>query len=223
VIGHLQNPEDLVKLTEDDERYRTGLEEAIRLAKLDIAPDKPCARKIRNWVKHFIKYGETSIETYHREKMLKRRKKSKVWSTADINELRDLLEHHPDKYLDEIQDHLLAVRGKLFLVSTIYRKMIDMGYTLRSAYEKSLQRDEEERARWRMFLTLHGTNAWKQLIFIDETHKCVKEMRRRRHWFLRGKGQPWYTGIFHGEGDSRDFRFVANYEVKTLIYCFILI
>jgi hypothetical protein len=81
--------------------------------------------------------------------------------------------------------------------------MKGIGFSLKVAYEVASQRDEEERADWRLFLLELGPDIGEKLIFIDETHKVVKKMRSRRHWVIKGKEQPFYRAKFFGEKDFR--------------------
>ena len=66
----------------------------------------------------------------------------------------------------------------------------------------SRQRDELERAAWRTFLLERGPDVWKHLIYVDETHKSIEKMRRRRHWVVKGRGQPFVETWYYG--DYRD-------------------
>ena len=50
-----------------------------------------------------------------------------------------------------------------------------------------------------------GPDIAEKLIFVDESHKSVKEMRRGRHWVLKGRGQPFIEAPFFG--DNRDIRY----------------
>lgn len=80
-----------------------------------------------------------------------------------------------------------------------------MGFSLKVVYEKSAQRDDEERAAWRTFMMERGPNVANHLIYIDETHKSIKAMRRRRNWVLKGRGQPFRVTPFFG--NNRDIRY----------------
>ena len=80
-----------------------------------------------------------------------------------------------------------------------------MGFSLNVVYEKSAQRDEEERAAWRTFMMERGPKVANHLIYIDETHKSIQAMRRRRNWVLKGRGQPSRVTPFFG--NNRDIRY----------------
>jgi hypothetical protein len=136
---------------------------------------------------HYFLYGETPEETVRWRSTHTRRKRKSKWDETDSDYLRQILNEHPEYYLDEIQIHMSYRSGKWFSGKTLYRHMRDIGFTLKVAYEKSKQRDEEERASWRLFLQQLGPNVEEQILFIDETHKSLKEMRRRRHWVMKGK------------------------------------
>jgi hypothetical protein len=182
------------------------------LVKTECYPKNPCKRTMRSWINHYIFYGETPTETRNRNRKLKlgHHVLRSVFGDEDIEQLHAILESQPDLYLDEIQSLLLTTSQKLFAISSIYDKMKSLGYSLKVAYEKSCQRDELERAAWRTFILERGPDVWKHLIFVDETHKSIKDMRRRRHWVLKGRGQPFVETYFYG--DNRDIRCVyLNY------------
>jgi hypothetical protein len=136
---------------------------------------------------HYFLYGETPEETVRWRSTHTRRKRKSKWDETESDYLRQILHEHPEYYLDEIQIHMSYRSGKWFSGKTLYRHMRDIGFTLKVAYEKSKQRDEEERASWRLSLQQLGTNVEEQILFIDETHKSLKEIRRRRHWVMKGK------------------------------------
>jgi transposase len=183
-------------------RCRTKLQKVIKetVAKHNFVK----ASTLRMWVNHYVLWGETPIETSTREAKMGRLRKSR-WTLRITELLREILQKHPELYLDEIQEELLLSSDCLFSTSTIYQRMKRMGFSLKKIYQKSSQRDEEERAIWRTFLLGRGPDVGDHLIFIDETHKSIKEMRRRRHWVPKGRGQPFCETPFYG--NDRDIRY----------------
>jgi len=195
--------EDRMILILDEARTRTGLEDAIQAYKEENLPNMIHTRTMRRWMRHYFMFLETPIETYlHRRRFRTRR--NPIWVEQDTTFLREILNAHPEYYLDEIQNNLYLVSGKWFSCKTIYKHMKRLNYSLKVAYEKALQRDETERASWRLFLNELGPDIAQSMIFVDETHKSLKEMRRRRHWVVKTmKHQPFFTAAFYGERDMR--------------------
>ena len=63
-----------------------------------------------------------------------------------VEELKKIVQEHPEYYLDEIADELLNATGKYISIPTIYQTLINkLEYSLRVCYESALQRDEEHR------------------------------------------------------------------------------
>jgi transposase len=188
-----------------DQRCRTGLELVIQQVKQQHFPSTVvCCRTIRRWIHHYLKFGVTPIETVKWGKKHIKRKRESDWTEEISILLCSILEDHPEFYLDEIQDHL-EMHGCFFSTTTIYDRMKELGYTLKVVYQKSAQRDEERRARWKSFMLRRGPEVAEQLIFVDETHKSIKDMRRRRHWVFKGKSQPFVESVFYGH--ERDIRY----------------
>jgi hypothetical protein len=195
-------PEDRIQLCDTTKRSRTNLEKAIQATRAH--HNMLAASTIRAWIDHYILWGETPAETREREAKIGRRKQSK-WTPRINRLLRYIITNHPELYLDEIQRQLLLLSECLFNTSTIYRHMKRMGFSRKVVYEKSAQRDEEERAAWRTFILDRGPDVANHLVFIDETHKSIKAMRRRRHWVYRGREQPFCVNPFYG--NDRDIRY----------------
>ena len=200
------DPDDRLSLLNSDQRSRTGLERAIQQVKEEHFPTMICHQTIeRLWLNHYLLYGETPCETMNFGKKNRKRKRMRRWTDEDRNCLRQILDEHPELYLDEICDQLFISTGKLFCTTSIYENMMALGYSLKVAFEKASQRDEVERGDWRAYLLeRRPNNIYKQLVFMDETHKSVKETRRRRQWVLKRRGRPFYEAEFLGE--DRDFR-----------------
>lgn len=122
----------------------------------------------------------------------------KKWRPEHSHALRAILRQEPDLYLDEIQDRLLMRSNQLFSTTTIWKEMQAMNYSLKVAYERACQRDEIERAEWVNFLDFLNAEP-ACFVFLDETHKGAKESRRRRHWMMKGRVQPFYDSAFYGD------------------------
>jgi len=202
-------PLDRIRLCDEQQRHRTGLERAIREVKQIHFPTFINISTIRRWIYHYLQHGETPVETRAREKKLRLNKRTRAWTREDLDELRKIVDEDPNLYLDEIQTMLLYSLDKVFSTSSIRRKLDEMGFTLKVAFEKAYQRDEEQRMAWRTFLMERGPDVVNHMIFVDETHKCARDSRRRRHRVLRGLSQPFYESYFFGE--NHDLRFENIY------------
>jgi transposase len=196
------------KLLDGAEGRRTALHSAVKGYKREMMrdPNLPSTSTIKRWIKHYLFYGETPAES---KRLNRKRKRSSDWDDSDseysdTSNLREIVTEHPYLFLDEIQMRLFYKTHKWFSVKTVYYHMKDIGFSLKVAYEVASQRDEEERADWRLWLLELGPDIGEKLIFIDETHKGVKEMRSRRHWVIKGKQQPFYRAKFFG---GKDFRY----------------
>jgi len=177
-------PQDRILICDKYERHRTGLEQAIRDVKKMHFPTFIHNSTMRRWLQHYLYFGETPFETRHRMKKLRLHKRATIWTREDLDQLRTLVREDPELYLDEIQTSLLYSLDKVFSTSSIRKTLDRMGYSLKVAYEKACQRDEEQRARWRLFLTERGPDVVNTIIFVDETHKSARDSRRRRHRVL---------------------------------------
>jgi transposase len=165
------------------------------------------------WFIHYLKYGETAAETNWRFKRNQRfsnkkrfsknrfsKKRFSKFNPDDVKQLLEIVEEQPHLYLDEIQNLLQRrTRGKTIDPSTIWRRLIDEGYTLQVCIFNARQRNEAERDRYR-----HRLGFWlkkpEMAIFVDETHRSANASRRRRAWAKRGA--PRMCDLFFEE----DFR-----------------
>jgi len=197
--------EERFELCDPDIRTRTSLEDSLKAVKQVICPDPHFITTLtmRRWVYHYLWNGETPHETREREMRSGLNRKESAWTDDITLALSRILDEDPDLYLTEIQEELLAKTERSFGIATIQRRLKDMGYSLKVAYEKAIQRDEIERASWDSFLVQLGPGIANQMIFVDETHKKIRDFRRRRHWVLRGLAQPFYVAPFLGESRVR--------------------
>ena len=181
-------------------KRRTELQSVMKEVRYECFPSIS-VDTIRRWINHYLKFGETPSET---KRWFKKTRRNPIWTVRDKDCLMAIVEEDPALYLDEIRSRLIERQQKVFSCSSVYTTLCKLGFTLRVAYEKAAQRDEEERARWRTFIMGRGPDVSQQLIFVDETHKGKLDGRRRRHWVLRGREQPFYTDKYFGrEPDHR--------------------
>ena len=155
---------------------------------------------MRRWIYHYLLYGETPEETKAWRKKTWRRsnrhnnlKKNEYWDTDDLKYLKSIVDDKPYLFLDEIQDKLQKYRGKRFLAKEIWKKLtINFNYSLKVAFEKALQKNEEERKAYLMTRQQLLKNL-EMAIFIDETQKGQQAARRQRLWTKRGQNAFYHA------------------------------
>ena len=112
--------------------------------------------------------------------MRRRCKTTSVVTIAIIHCAQDIIDEHPEFYLDKIQA-TICIRLSIFLsITTIYRILKDrLGYTLQVCYDSAAQKNANEQAVYQTA---------DQLVFVDETHKDKHGLRRRKAWGPRNSG-----------------------------------
>ena len=149
-------------------------------------------RTLRNWYNHFLAFGEYPFESRARSKRHRRMKRKYTYSSTITSSLvrciKDIVDEHPEFYLDEVQATICTRLSLYISISTIYRILKDkIGYTLQVCYESAAQRNENERALYRTALECLVSRA-DQVVFVDETHKDKHASRRRKAWGPRNSG-----------------------------------
>ena len=155
-----------------------------------------CAKKyavhranIYRWWAFYVNWGEIHIVIKERMKFV--RKKYKLGSSrmnpTHLEELKRILDVHPEFYLDEFMEELASRTGVYYSISTISRTLRQkLNYSLKVCYERATQQCEALRGCYRS--AVHGYldnhKDPPMLIFIDETHKDKNASRRRRAWGL---------------------------------------
>ena len=79
---------------------RTGLEDAIKAYKEENLPTMITKRTMKRWFNHYCLYGETIIETNIYRRRFRTRRFS-TWVEQDSICLIEILNEHPEYYLDE--------------------------------------------------------------------------------------------------------------------------
>jgi transposase len=188
---------------------RTHLAQVLKRARQDLLPTVS-PRQLRRWFYFYLKFGHVKAESKrfirHRAdagtRRYRRRSKRGQWTTADTRHLSSIVQGFPQFYLDEIQEELAARSGKTWCYSQIWTRLLsDCGYSLQVATDRALQRNDEERERYK-----DGLHAFvhdpAQLIFLDETQKDRNSSRRRRYWSPRGQS-PFRDAYFEGSHGKR--------------------
>ena len=113
---------------------------------------------------------------------------TKIITPAIIRSVKQIVDDHPEYYLDEIQNELCHRMNILLSISALHGILTNkLGYTLQVCYEAAAQRNEGERALYNSALHALTSNV-NQLVFVDETHKDRLASRRRRAWGRRNSG-----------------------------------
>ena len=100
--------------------------------------------------------------------------------------LKDILDKHPEYYLDQFVEALYRKSNVLVSPSTVYRCLHDqLNYRMLAVQEIALQRNEEDRELFKEAL-LAIVEHPEMLILVDETHKDKNASRKRRAWGRRG-------------------------------------
>ena len=182
---------------------RVGLEKVLDEAQLLLAPTVSTAT-LRKWVRHFLLFGETKAETNdYKRRHHKNRNRGRKWSFDETAILRDLVEEMPWMYLDEIQDELYKQTRKCFSTSLIWYKLRkDIKFSLKVAFERASQWDEEERRDYIFWRDWHLDDNPEMATFLDETHKDRKAARRRRIWSHIGRSAYVDNNFFGGVLDK---------------------
>ena len=158
-------------------------------------------RTLYSWWNHVEQWGEYPFETRERKKQLQRlRGKIRLTRlvTSDVlDSLQEIIESHPEYYLDEIQFDLLQTKGVILSLKTIWRTLTEkLNYSMQVCYHSAAQRNEGQRRLYMQALDILVKSA-DQLVFIDETHKDKNASRRRKAWGKRNSGgialRRWFT------------------------------
>jgi hypothetical protein len=94
-----------------------------------------------------------------------------------------LLEHSPDLYLDEIQDHLDTQHGIDISLATISRTLKRLGFSSKKLSKAAAERCEEARRNFRMEI---GDEPVERLVTADESAVNILVTYRRNGWAFKG-------------------------------------
>ncbi len=158
-------------------------------AELLLAVQEACAMRVSyptlmRWIDHYQKFGDIPAKTNHSKRATIKglRATGAKFFTAEYELiLKQIIDEHPQLYLDEIQHMLLVKSGKLWDTSTIWRKLHKLGYSLKTAVFRAKQQSQAELDAFHIRL-LERLQHPRQLIYIDETARGANAARRRRAW-----------------------------------------
>ena len=167
----------------------TSVVEVLKMAKVEFGVP---IRTLRRWLKHLNEFGEYPFETQRRMKEARRKYKqlkvTKIVTKKIIDDVKQIVDDHPEFYLDEIQNSLCVKSQVLLSIPTIHRILKNkLRYSLQVCHEAAAQRNELEREQFRTALECLISHP-NQVLFVDETHKDRQASWRRKAWGKRNSG-----------------------------------
>jgi transposase len=135
------------------------------------------------WIAYYHKYGEPPAKSRRSRPTIKgiRMTKGNLFTKLYLTKLEEIVENHPQLYLDEIQLELYHQTGRMWSSSTIWRKLHTIGYSLKKAVLRAKQQSQQEVDEY--FVRLQDRLGHpRQLIYIDETARSQLASRRPRAW-----------------------------------------
>jgi len=170
-------------------RTKTGKHGIFERAFREIAPTASHST-ISRWWEYFLQNGETQADKRKRERDSGKRDTPRRyrgrWNSRQRLMLQQIVDEHPEFYLDEIQFCLYKMGGGWWSRSYIWKKLrYELRYSLQMATTRSYDIDVVERDKFMRRVKEIIIHA-RQLMFLDETAKGKNSGRRRRHWSRQG-------------------------------------
>jgi len=170
-------------------RTKTGKHGIFERAFREIAPTASHST-ISRWWEYFLQNGETQADKRKRERDSGKRDTPRRyrgrWNSRQRLMLQQIVDEHPEFYLDEIQFRLYKMGGGWWSRSYIWKKLrYELRYSLQMATTRSYDIDVVERDKFMRRVKEIIIHA-RQLMFLDETAKGKNSGRRRRHWSRQG-------------------------------------
>ena len=170
-------------------RTKTGKHGIFERAFREIAPTASHST-ISRWWEYFLQNGETQADKRKRERDSGKRDTPRRyrgrWNSRQRLMLQQIVDEHPEFYLDEIQFRLYKMGGGWWSRSYIWKKLrYELKYSLQIATTRSYDIDVVERDKFMRRVKEIIIHA-RQLMFLDETAKGKNSGRRRRHWSRQG-------------------------------------
>ena len=172
------------------------------------APHSVPRTTLGRWWDHFVRWGETPIQTSKRPFM--RHGRDSLGNGIGTRILA-LVDADPSLYLDEIQQIIVSETGCRYHVSTIWRFLNspEIGYTLQVLAEKAIQKSQYEQMIYRGALShLSKDHDPSIFCFVDESAVGKNASRRRRGWSRRGRPAEKWALFEEGVGSN-----VARYTL----------
>jgi hypothetical protein len=213
VVGYILSALD------NDEIYRCG-EDSRRRSRLESILKDACRKELprlttrtaRRWFYWFVKYGVVPAEDRRIKRVQSKKGKQRysrsqpisrgAWTHVETKALKNIIDIHPEFFLDEIQERLALMTGRKWSTKYLWERLVsDCNYSLQVATDRALQRNEEQRKEYKEAMDLWVQRA-DQVLFLDETHKDRNSARRRRFWSVRGQ-TPFRDAYFAGSHGKR--------------------
>lgn len=200
------------------------LERTLKRCKKKLEIIKVATSTLRQWYCHYQQYGDVpAVEKRQRSRRNRLKKNSRKrmprsdhWPPALIQKLKDIVDEHPEYYLDEISEEF-EKRTKITKSDSAIYKMLKrhpINYSLKKVTMIAAQRDEEERRDYAKAIR-ENVHRPKMACFIDETSKDPKDDKRRRMWCLRGSKAEMSEPL---ESDDSRYTMLGAGDVNGFVF-----
>lgn len=156
------------------------------------APYKVSRTSLTRWKEWYDKWGMTPAYTLRHFGRIVRSGKHRAMLLSEVAALKNIVDADPFLFIDEMQERLEMVTGKLFTIPTIYRNLVTrpvkqggIGYSLQQLWFVARQQSAEERRLYRAVMC--QVLDPRQFLFIDETAVSADVTRRNRGYGRRGR------------------------------------
>ena len=187
--------EDLM-LYHDPIQTAYPLERVLKRARDECEPTASI-RQVRRWFNFWVDFAVTPVELKTKKQSARNMGRNHYksggiipsgrsrWHTSDTVILRYVLENYPELYMEEMKDQVCILSGKTWSISHLYRQSRKLGYSLQKLFNRALQIDQDEQARYHAKLNLYLHHP-EMMICLDETARNNGSGRRRRMWSKEG-------------------------------------
>lgn len=203
----------------DGRRRRTKLQAALTHVKATLLPFMSVSQ-LRRWWDHFLQFGDTPAER-RRAARIKykpayvRRTNRGHWKCRHTTILKQIVDAHPDYYLDEIQAKFAILSGEVWSCSMLWRNLqTELNYSLQVCVDKANQQDQAEVAAYFNSIDEFMVQP-EQLVFVDESQKDRNSSRRRRSWARRGI--PPFRNGYLAEHHRKRYTFIGACDINGFI------
>jgi transposase len=194
------------------------LKQTFRVLKRDLGYKRLPYDTFYDWFRHFLQFGETPSDTRRRIRLTRGKRKqytkATTFSPEEDRSLQEIFEESPHLYLDEIQTAMRRKFGKQWHTSTLWRRMVTLGYSLQKMVFRARQRSESDRRRFRRKLDVFLPDA-RMAIWVDETQKSNNAARRLRGWGKRSN--PPVVDTFFQEDFRKRYTMIGASNYKGFV------
>jgi DDE superfamily endonuclease len=141
---------------------------------------------LQRWLDYYRQFGEAPARSKRNKNKRTSIGKLRTTGRGAFNRdhelvLHSIIEHQPQLYLDEMQDEMVKLTGKLWSTSTIWMKLHTLGYSLKTIVHRAKQQSQRELNDYHSRMRDRVTHP-RQCLFLDETARGENASRRRRAW-----------------------------------------